>query len=138
MRASPPARARYSAVSFPTKPVAPYNTMSNSRGVPVTGPTLLRRNEAKFTYMARIVVIGAGIAGLATAVALQRRDHQVSVLERRSDTSTAPPSVSGPTRWRRWTSSAWVMRSARPVAALRAARCAGATARGCAIPQAKP
>jgi hypothetical protein len=26
----------YSAVSFPTKPVAPYNTMSNSRGVAVT------------------------------------------------------------------------------------------------------
>ncbi len=35
-----------------------------------------------------IVVIGAGIAGLATAVALQRRDHDVSVIERRSDTST--------------------------------------------------
>lgn len=38
--------------------------------------------------MARIVVIGAGIAGLATAVALQRCDHDVSVVERRSDTST--------------------------------------------------
>ena len=34
-----------------------------------------------------IVVIGAGIAGLATAVALQRRGHDVSVIERRSDTS---------------------------------------------------
>jgi 2-polyprenyl-6-methoxyphenol hydroxylase-like FAD-dependent oxidoreductase len=35
----------------------------------------------------RIVVIGAGIAGLATAVALQRRNHDVSVIEQRSDTS---------------------------------------------------
>jgi len=38
--------------------------------------------------MARIVVIGAGIAGLAAAVALQRRDHDVTVIERRTDTST--------------------------------------------------
>jgi 2-polyprenyl-6-methoxyphenol hydroxylase-like FAD-dependent oxidoreductase len=36
----------------------------------------------------RIVVVGAGIAGLATAVALQRRDHDVEVLERRTDTSS--------------------------------------------------
>ncbi len=34
------------------------------------------------------VVIGAGIAGLATAVALQRRGHDVTVLEGRSDTTT--------------------------------------------------
>jgi 2-polyprenyl-6-methoxyphenol hydroxylase-like FAD-dependent oxidoreductase len=38
--------------------------------------------------MARIVVIGAGLAGLATAVALQRRDHDVSIVERRTHTST--------------------------------------------------
>src|SRR5436305_13999093 len=40
IRASPLDLARYSAVSLPTKPVAPYSTMSNSRGVAVTGPTL--------------------------------------------------------------------------------------------------
>jgi 2-polyprenyl-6-methoxyphenol hydroxylase-like FAD-dependent oxidoreductase len=34
-----------------------------------------------------VVVIGAGIAGLATAVALQRRGHTVTVLEQRADTS---------------------------------------------------
>ncbi|BBZ32766.1 FAD-dependent oxidoreductase [Mycolicibacterium confluentis] len=34
-----------------------------------------------------IAVIGAGIAGLATAVALQRRGHSVCVLEERADTS---------------------------------------------------
>jgi 2-polyprenyl-6-methoxyphenol hydroxylase-like FAD-dependent oxidoreductase len=34
------------------------------------------------------LVIGAGIAGLATAVALQRRGHDVTVLESRSDTTT--------------------------------------------------
>jgi 2-polyprenyl-6-methoxyphenol hydroxylase-like FAD-dependent oxidoreductase len=33
------------------------------------------------------VVIGAGIAGLASAVALQRRNHDVSVIEQRNDTS---------------------------------------------------
>ena len=34
------------------------------------------------------VVIGAGIAGLATAVALQRRGHYVTVLEERTDTAS--------------------------------------------------
>ena len=36
----------------------------------------------------RILVIGAGIAGLATAVALQQRGHSVTVIEEKSDTST--------------------------------------------------
>lgn len=36
----------------------------------------------------RIVIIGAGIAGLATAVALQQRDYDVSIIEERTDTST--------------------------------------------------
>jgi len=35
----------------------------------------------------RIIVIGAGIAGLATAVALQRGGHDVTVIEQRTDTS---------------------------------------------------
>jgi 2-polyprenyl-6-methoxyphenol hydroxylase-like FAD-dependent oxidoreductase len=35
-----------------------------------------------------IVVVGAGIAGLATAVALQRRGHRVTIIEERTDTST--------------------------------------------------
>lgn len=39
--------------------------------------------------MARqILVIGAGIAGLATAVALQRRGHDVNVIEERTDASS--------------------------------------------------
>jgi len=37
---------------------------------------------------ARITVIGAGIAGLATAVALRRAGHDVTVLEQRTDTMT--------------------------------------------------
>src|SRR5918996_5103105 len=36
----------------------------------------------------QILVIGAGIAGLATAVALQRRGHEVTVIEDRSDASS--------------------------------------------------
>lgn len=36
----------------------------------------------------RIAVAGAGIAGLATAIGLQQRGHDVTVLERRTDTST--------------------------------------------------
>ncbi len=38
--------------------------------------------------MARIAVVGAGIAGLATAVALQQRGHDVTVIEERTDTSS--------------------------------------------------
>lgn len=36
----------------------------------------------------RIAVVGAGIAGLATAVGLQRRGHDVTVVEQRTDTSS--------------------------------------------------
>jgi 2-polyprenyl-6-methoxyphenol hydroxylase-like FAD-dependent oxidoreductase len=36
----------------------------------------------------QILVIGAGITGLATAVALQRRAHQVTVIEERTDSSS--------------------------------------------------
>src|SRR6476469_131856 len=36
----------------------------------------------------QILVIGAGISGLAAAVALQRRGHQVAVIEERTDTSS--------------------------------------------------
>jgi 2-polyprenyl-6-methoxyphenol hydroxylase-like FAD-dependent oxidoreductase len=36
----------------------------------------------------QILVIGAGISGLATAVALQRRGHKVAVIEERTDTSS--------------------------------------------------
>lgn len=36
----------------------------------------------------RIAVVGAGIAGLATAIGLQRRGHDVTVIEQRTDTSS--------------------------------------------------
>jgi 2-polyprenyl-6-methoxyphenol hydroxylase-like FAD-dependent oxidoreductase len=36
----------------------------------------------------QFLVIGAGIAGLATAVALQRRGHDIAVIESRSDTTS--------------------------------------------------
>ncbi|BBY33991.1 FAD-binding monooxygenase [Mycolicibacter minnesotensis] len=36
----------------------------------------------------RIGVVGAGIAGLATAIGLQRRGHDVTVIEQRTDTSS--------------------------------------------------
>jgi 2-polyprenyl-6-methoxyphenol hydroxylase-like FAD-dependent oxidoreductase len=36
----------------------------------------------------QILVVGAGICGLATAVALQRRGHDVTVIEERTDTSS--------------------------------------------------
>ena len=43
----------------------------------------------------RLLVIGAGISGLATAVALQRRRHRVTILEERADT----PSGAAITIW---------------------------------------
>jgi 2-polyprenyl-6-methoxyphenol hydroxylase-like FAD-dependent oxidoreductase len=36
----------------------------------------------------RILVVGAGIAGLATAIALQRRGHAITIVEERTDTSS--------------------------------------------------
>src|SRR5260370_34683307 len=36
----------------------------------------------------QILVIGAGISGLASAVALQRRGHDVTVIEERADASS--------------------------------------------------
>ncbi|MEB3023549.1 FAD-dependent oxidoreductase [[Mycobacterium] crassicus] len=35
----------------------------------------------------RIAIVGAGIAGLATAIGLQRRGYEITVVERRADTS---------------------------------------------------
>src|SRR6478609_2955957 len=36
----------------------------------------------------QMLVIGAGISGLATAVALQRRGHEVAVIEERTDAAS--------------------------------------------------
>ncbi|WP_283614433.1 FAD-dependent oxidoreductase, partial [Mycolicibacterium poriferae] len=36
----------------------------------------------------QITVIGAGVAGLATAIALHRSGHEVTVLEQRTDISS--------------------------------------------------
>jgi 2-polyprenyl-6-methoxyphenol hydroxylase-like FAD-dependent oxidoreductase len=82
-----------------------------------------------------IVVVGAGIAGLATAVALQRRGHDVTVIEERTDTSSgAGISI--------WPNALAALDEIGVGDAVREsggrsppARCAGATARGCAAPR---
>jgi 2-polyprenyl-6-methoxyphenol hydroxylase-like FAD-dependent oxidoreductase len=78
------------APSFPTKEVrikpgtvqGALDEISRNREV----VTLPRRYVRRVVQ--RIVVVGAGIAGLATAVGLQRRGHDVTVIEERADTST--------------------------------------------------
>jgi 2-polyprenyl-6-methoxyphenol hydroxylase-like FAD-dependent oxidoreductase len=47
----------------------------------------------------KVVVIGAGVCGLATALALARSDHEVTVLER--DAPPAPADPSAATQWER-------------------------------------
>lgn len=82
--------------------------------------------------MARqILVIGAGIAGLATAVALQRRGHEVTVIEERTDTSSG----AGISIWPNALAALDEIGLGDAVrdAGGRRARCAGATAPGCAI-----
>jgi 2-polyprenyl-6-methoxyphenol hydroxylase-like FAD-dependent oxidoreductase len=46
------------------------------------------RSYVRLVAQQQFLVIGAGIAGLATAVALQRRGYDVSVLESRADTTS--------------------------------------------------
>jgi 2-polyprenyl-6-methoxyphenol hydroxylase-like FAD-dependent oxidoreductase len=81
----------------------------------------------------KIVVIGAGIEGLASAVALQRRGYDITVVQERTDTSTcAAISV--------WPNALAALDHIGlgdpvregPVAGLLRAHCAGTTARGCA------
>jgi 2-polyprenyl-6-methoxyphenol hydroxylase-like FAD-dependent oxidoreductase len=48
--------------------------------------------------MARIVVLGAGVCGLAAALMLRRDGHDVTVLER----DPAPVPDSGEDAWERW------------------------------------
>jgi choline dehydrogenase-like flavoprotein len=48
--------------------------------------------------VARIVILGAGVCGLAAALLLRRDGHEVTVLER--DPAPAPESVSG--AWEGW------------------------------------
>ena len=48
--------------------------------------------------MARIIVLGAGICGLATGMVARRDGHEVTVLER----DEAHPPLSGEQAWERW------------------------------------
>ena len=75
MRASPPDLARYSAVSFPAKPVAPYRTMSNSRRALMcaTLPEGLRR----FDVLTQDVTAQECGHHLVPDLGVLRREHPV-------------------------------------------------------------
>ena len=80
--------------------------------------------------MAQIVIVGARIAGLATAVALQRRGHDVTVIEERTDTATGAGISIWPNAPAALDTSDSVTRYAPPAAPSPRAPCAGVTARG--------
>ena len=79
----------------------------------------------------RILVIGAGIAGLATANALQQHGHDVTVLEERTDTSSG----AGISIWPNALAALDEIGLGDAVRAaggrITAGRCAGATEPGC-------
>ena len=83
----------------------------------------------------RFVVVGAGIAGLATAVALQRRGHAVSVVEDRTDTSPGAAISIWPNALAALDNLGLGDAVRAAGGRMRRARCAGGTAHGCDIPQ---
>ena len=69
-------------------PAAPSSPPQAARFWCSTCSTGRPRRYVRFVPPQQFLVIGAGIAGLATAVALQRRGHGVTVIESRCDTTT--------------------------------------------------
>ncbi|MEU7877545.1 NAD(P)-binding protein [Microbispora bryophytorum] len=66
--------------------------------------------------MKNVAIIGGGIAGPVTALALRRAGVDATVYEAYPTGATAPAdrSPSPPTAWRRWKSSVWPTRCGRP------------------------
>src|SRR6476661_3296196 len=85
MRASPPALARYSAVSLPAKPVAPYRTMSNSRCAALMKATLPERLR-QFDILAKHVTSEESGHHVVPDLGVLRAEHPV-VLRRKVEES---------------------------------------------------
>lgn len=106
-----PGRSSALEVSLPTKPVAPYNTMSNSRGVAVTGLTLLRgaRADAKAPKSDRIWELLRLFAVVSRGGRRPARRGYPANAARSQPPGSAPPG----SRWPRTPSHRWHARCRR-------------------------
>src|ERR1700733_12484060 len=79
------------------RPVA--NRMPTACVVPRTNITRTQNGDAMTATGSRIIVLGAGISGLATGMLLRRDGHEVTILERDPEPAPRSPRQA----WESWT-----------------------------------